>query len=136
MHGTAPSYLADDLRRVLDVFGFYDTLIIFCHNNNNNNNNLHLHCVKDMLNLFACTGHNVYAKGYRLYLQVMMDLPNSHPWLYSMFAEHGLHAVRRSPTYWGGLSTDLLIEQTLMKVVKGFSFQFPIGVGSLCRPKA
>ena len=42
---------------------------------------LHLHCVKDMLNLFACTGHNMYAKGCRLYLQMMMDLPNSHPWL-------------------------------------------------------
>jgi len=48
---------------------------------------LHLHCVKDMLNLFAGTGHNTYAKGCRLNLQVMMDLPNSHPWLYSMFAE-------------------------------------------------
>ena len=80
---------------------------------------LHLHCVKDMLSLFACTGHNMYAKGCRLYLEMMMDLPNSHPWLYSMFAEHRLHTVRRSPTYWGGLSTDLLIEQTLMKAVKG-----------------
>ena len=71
-----------------------------------------------------CEGHaklvclHMYAKGCRLYLQMMMDLPNSHPWLYRMFAEHGLHAVRRSARFWGGLSTDLVIEQTLMKAVK------------------
>jgi hypothetical protein len=71
-----------------------------------------------MLNLFAATGHNNYAKGGRLYLQLMSYLPDEHEWLYNMFVEHGFHVIRRSDRFWGGLSSDLVIEQTLMKSVK------------------
>jgi hypothetical protein len=80
---------------------------------------IHLKAVSDMLGLFAATGHNSYAKCARLYLQSMMDLPKTHPWLHEMFAVHGFHAVRRSDRFWSGLSTDLVIEQTLMGSIKG-----------------
>jgi hypothetical protein len=78
---------------------------------------LHLEAVNDMLNLFAATGHSNYCA--RLYLQMMRDLPDSHPWLYSMFQKHGFHSIRRSDRFWAGLSTDLVIEQTMMKTIKG-----------------
>ena len=79
---------------------------------------LHLVAVSHMLNLFATTGHNQYARCARLYLQMMRDLPVSHPWLYNQFSEHGFHAVRRSARYWSGLWTDLVIEQVLMRALK------------------
>lgn len=70
-----------------------------------------------MINLFAATGHNNYAKSSRLYLQLMYELPSSHPWLYQQFL-NGHHAVRRSERFWAGLSTDLAIEQILMRTIK------------------
>ncbi len=80
---------------------------------------LHLVAVGQMLNLFAATGHRNYAKSSRLYLQIMLELPNSHPWLYEMFMQHGYHAVRRSSREWAGLWSDLVIEQVLMRSLKG-----------------
>ena len=79
---------------------------------------LHLVAVSRMLNLFAATGHNQYARCARLYLQMMRELPVSHPWLHNEFAKHGFHTVRRSDRYWSGLWTDLVIEQVLMRAVK------------------
>ena len=46
--------------------------------------------------LFAATGHINCAKSARLYLQLMFELPTDYPWLYTSFAEHGYHTVRRS----------------------------------------
>ena len=71
-----------------------------------------------MLNIFAATGHNNYAKCGRLVLQMMRDLLNTHPRLYMQFAEIGYYTVRRTDRYWAGLSTDLVIEQTLMRSLK------------------
>ena len=71
-----------------------------------------------MLNLFASTGHISYAKSARLYLQLMKDLPTSHPWLYSQFAEHRHHFIRRTENFWAGLWPDLVIEQVLMRSIK------------------
>jgi hypothetical protein len=79
---------------------------------------LHLVSVSRMLNLFAATGHNNYAKCARLYLQMMQRLPESHPWLYEKFMKGGNHALRRSDRYWAGLSTDLVIEQVMMRSLK------------------
>ena len=70
------------------------------------------------LQLFAATGHNQYAKCARLYLQTMIALPETHPWLHEKLS-NGFHSVRRSDRYWAGLSTDLLIEQVMMKSIKG-----------------
>ena len=83
--------------------------------------NLHLTCVAQMLNLYAAAGHWNYAKSARLYLQLMLDLPETSPWLHGKFANEGLHSVRRSDRVWAGLSTDLTIEQTMMQSVKGRS---------------
>ena len=40
-----------------------------------------------------------------------------HPEVYKAFAD-GHHVIRRSDRYWAGLSSDLVIEQVLMKSVK------------------
>ena len=48
----------------------------------------------------------------------MLELPKDFPWLHYMFIKQGFHAVRRSNRYWGGLWTDLVIEQVMMKSIK------------------
>jgi len=47
----------------------------------------------------------------------MLDLQTKHPEVYKSFQD-GLHVVGRSDRYWGGLSTDLAIEQVLMRSMK------------------
>lgn len=79
---------------------------------------LHLSSLSKMLNLFAATGHRNYAKSARLYLQTMLDLSQTHPWLYEHLSAKSLHAVRRTERTWAGLSTDLVIEQVMMRSVK------------------
>ena len=71
---------------------------------------LHLDCI-EMLHLFTVTGHSNYEKSarLRLYQQMMTRLPETHPWLYDMFIQHGFHSVGRSGSYWAGLPTDLLL---------------------------
>lgn len=78
---------------------------------------LHLQSVREMLPFWAASGHNLYTKSAYVYLQMMLDLPESHPDVYKMFMQ-GYHVVRRSDRYWAGLSTDLIIEQVLMRSVK------------------
>ncbi len=65
-----------------------------------------------MLPYFAASEHTLYAK--YLYLQMMQELPQTHPDVYRIFQE-GYHVVSRSNRYWAGLSTDLIIEQVLMR---------------------
>ena len=52
------------------------------------------------------------AKPY-YYLQEMLELENRHPDVYLKFV-NGRHVVRESNKFWTGLSSDLVIEQTLM----------------------
>ena len=47
----------------------------------------------------------------------MNSLESEHPDVYRKF-EAGFHVVRRSNRMWAGLSTDLVIEQVLMRSVK------------------
>ena len=79
---------------------------------------LHLQTVKLMLNLFAAAGRINCAKSARLYLQSMYELPEKYPCLHQCFQEHGYHTIRRSNTFWGGLWSDLIIEQVLMRSMK------------------
>ena len=95
-----------------------ETVRTFIRTERTSNWNLHVTATTRMLNLFAATGHLNYAKCARLYVQMMTELPNSHPWLYSQFSDHGFHSVRRSDRYWAGLLTDLAIEQVLMRSLK------------------
>ena len=57
-------------------------------------------------------------KNARMYLQLMLELPAGHAWLYEQFTKHGYHTVRRSDRYWAGLWTDLTIKQLMMRSIK------------------
>ena len=70
-----------------------------------------------MLPFFTAAGHYHYAKSARLYLQFMLSLETVNPGVYQGFMS-GLHVIRRSDRYWAGLSTDLVIEQALMRSLK------------------
>ena len=47
----------------------------------------------------------------------MVALQVTHPVLHQQF-ESGSHSIRRSNRFWAGLSTDLVIEQTMMRSIK------------------
>ena len=72
----------------------------------------------DMLPYLAASGHHLYTKSLYIYLTRMLDLPQTHPVIYERVFEKGLHVVRRSSRLWAGLSTDLVIEQVLMRSLK------------------
>lgn len=78
---------------------------------------LYLQTVSEMLPYLAASEHNLYIKCARLYLQSMSNLQNKHPDVYRDFVS-GFHVVRRSDRLWAGLSTDLIIEQVLMRSLK------------------
>lgn len=78
---------------------------------------LHLQTVQKMLPYLAAAGHNLYVKSAYIYLTDMCELEETHPDVHSLFAA-GYHVVRRSNKYWAGLSTDLSIEQILMRSLK------------------
>ena len=78
---------------------------------------LHLEALREMLPFLAASGHNLYTKSVRLYLQKMSELGITHPEIQQQF-ENGHHVVRRSDRSWAGLSTDLVIEQVLMRSLK------------------
>ena len=61
---------------------YVDVAKIFLYAERTSNWKLHLYAVSQMLNLFAATGHNNYAKSARLYLQEMQQLETTHPRLY------------------------------------------------------
>ena len=46
-----------------------------------------------------------------------INLQNVHKEVHALFC-NGYHVIRRSDRYWGGLSTDLVIEQVLMRSIK------------------
>ena len=78
---------------------------------------LHLDSLSKMLPYLAAAGHNLYTKSINVYLQHMSKLESTHSEVYNSFMS-GHHVVRRSDRQWAGLSTDLVIEQVLMRSVK------------------
>ena len=78
---------------------------------------LHREATSEMLPYFAASGNYLYAKSAYLYLQSMDELNDTNPKVYELFLK-GYHVVRRSDEYWAGLSTDLVIEQELMRSLK------------------
>jgi len=78
---------------------------------------LHLQSIQAILPYMAASGHNSYTKSGTLYLQQMSNLPTQHPNVYQHFRD-GLHVIRRSNQLWAGLSSDLVIEQVLMRSLK------------------
>ena len=75
---------------------------------------LHLQSIQAMLPYMAASGHNSYTKSGMLHLQQMSNLPTQHPNVQQRFSE-GLNVIRRSNRQWAGLSSDLVIEQVLMR---------------------
>ena len=94
-----------------------DILRMFIKAERTGNWRLHLQVLSEMLPYLAAAGHNLYTKSVRLYLQSMSSLEADHPDVYRKF-EAGFHVVRRSNRLWAGLSTDLVIEQVLMRSLK------------------
>ena len=76
----------------------------------------HLEPLTEMLPYLAASGHNLYTKSVRLYLQKMSELKDTHPDVQQKF-DSGHHVARQSDRRWSGLSTDLMIEQVLMKSI-------------------
>lgn len=70
-----------------------------------------------VLNLFAATVHDHYAKSSRIiYLQLMINLEHTNPYLYAV---EGLFVVRqRREKFWTGLWPNLAIKQIVMKALK------------------
>ena len=101
----------------MQYMGMVDVLRKFIKADRTANWDLHLQAVYDMLPFFAAAGHNLHAKSAYIYLQMMHDLQTKQPEVYKSFQD-GLHVVRRSDCYWAGLSTDLAIEQVLMRSIK------------------
>jgi len=77
---------------------------------------LHFSTLKQMLPYFTAAGHNMYAKSVYLYLADMQKLSTTNPELYEYFMKG--YRVIRSDRYWARLSTDLVIEQVLMRSLK------------------
>ena len=71
-----------------------------------------------MLYLFAATGHINYAKSARLHLQNMLNLKNTHPWVYGQFTEGYFHTVKQIEKFWAGVCTDLIVKQVIMWSIK------------------
>ena len=78
---------------------------------------LHLEAVSEMLSYLAASDHSMYAKSVSIYLSSIANLPNEHHVVHQHFVE-GLHVARRSDRARAGLSTDLMIEQVLMRSMK------------------
>ena len=77
---------------------------------------LHLQTISNALPIFAAAGHFNYLRSSHLYLSRMSKLKNTHPSVYEQFLA-GHYVSRRSDSFWSGVGSDLLIEQTLMRSV-------------------
>ncbi len=78
---------------------------------------LHLKALSYMLPCLAAAGHHNYVKSIHVYLEKMCSLCDYHPNIQEYFGA-GFHCVHRSDRFWAGLSTDLVIEQVLMRSIK------------------
>ena len=102
----------------LQFMYYVETIRLFIRAERLSDWSMHETATSRTLNLFAARGHFNYAKSTRLYLQMIQELPDTHPWLYEQFAIHSFQSVRRSDRAWAGIWTDLAIEQILMRALK------------------
>ena len=80
---------------------------------------MYLQSLRDMLPFYAAAGHNLYAKSVYIYLQQMLELNSKHADILELFKKgFHVHVIGRSDRFWAGLSSDLVIEQVLMRNVK------------------
>ncbi|KAK5884494.1 hypothetical protein CesoFtcFv8_018309 [Champsocephalus esox] len=98
-----------------------DVIKVFIRTERLADHNRHLCCIASrMLDIFAAAGHHQYAKGARLYCQLMKQLETlpAYKETFESFTAHGNHVVRYSSHDWSGTWYDTCIEQTLMKSAK------------------
>lgn len=77
---------------------------------------LHIHSAQEMIPYFFASGHLHYAKSSLLYLQTMETLATRMSAIeFDRYTSGGFFTIRRSDKFWGGIWTDLTIEQTLMR---------------------
>ena len=74
--------------------------------------NLHVRWCRILLYLVITCMPNLHISTFKQW-----HLLHTHPQVQKWF-EEGFHSVRRSNRYWAGLSSDLIIEQVLMRSVK------------------
>jgi hypothetical protein len=80
---------------------------------------LHLCCMEEFLPIFHAAGHMNYAKATRLYLQEMKSLKDRIPeGAYNLYTKRGYYTIRRKNIFFAGNSSDLVIEQDLMRLFK------------------
>nr|XP_055038535.1 uncharacterized protein LOC129426304 [Misgurnus anguillicaudatus] len=65
----------------------------------------------------VAVGHYNYLRSAYFYLQEMCQLETRHPDVHDKFSRE-FHVIYCSNQYWAGLSSDLVIEQTLMRSLK------------------
>lgn len=78
---------------------------------------LHLASLQKMLPYLAAAGHSHYTKSSYVYLTDMLKLEETNPDVLRQF-QAGKFVIRRTNRFWAGLSTDLVIEQVLMRTLK------------------
>ena len=79
---------------------------------------LYLTATREMLPFFASAGNHNYTKGARMMIQLHDELCRKYPDVVNEFFLKGHHIVRYSDGNWGGVWSDMAIEQTLMKSAK------------------
>ena len=101
-------------------YGRIDLIKVFIRSERVPDHTGHLSCIIGMLNTFAAAGHHQYAKGARLYVQLMHQRQESPMFkeTLSKFTLYGNHVVRFSDHEWSGTWTDITIETTLMREAK------------------
>lgn len=90
----------------------------FIHGERINNRGSHKATTKCMLNLFAATGHNSYAKKCCLYIQSVKELESINLPLYNQF-KLANHIPMCAGSNWSGIWTHFSLKQILMKSLKG-----------------
>ena len=93
-----------------------DTMCKFIQEEHQGNWELHLQAVSEMLPYFADSGHNNCMKSTHVFTAKV-----SSPGLASRSDQHfqaSLHAVTRSDHHWAGLSSELIIDQVLIRSMK------------------
>ena len=86
-----------------------EIICIFIKAERTGKSNLHLQSVWEMLPYFPASVHHLHARSVHIYLQTMENHEVTNKKVYKRFY-NGYHVVRRSQRFWGGLSTDLIIE--------------------------
>ena len=78
-----------------------------------------MYCIKKMIPIFHAAGHLASARCARRYIDSMRNLPNiMSEEQYNKISSWGLFTIRRSDNYWGGMFSDQVIDQSLMRVIK------------------